>query len=136
MSPYLQLLPAVDIAGGQAVQLVQGVAGSERRFGDPVPANRTTFGVAEPVMAACTWDGVALVCVDRYAAAMPVTCGVAIDVPSRVNVAVSLVYQVDTTFVPGAKTSTHEPYVAYAVSRLSDVFVADTVITPLMWAGV
>src|SRR3954466_8446791 len=34
----LELLPAVDIAGGQAVQLVQGVAGSEKRFGDPVDA--------------------------------------------------------------------------------------------------
>jgi 1-(5-phosphoribosyl)-5-[(5-phosphoribosylamino)methylideneamino] imidazole-4-carboxamide isomerase/N-(5'phosphoribosyl)anthranilate isomerase len=31
----LVLLPAVDIAAGQAVQLVQGVAGSEKRFGDP-----------------------------------------------------------------------------------------------------
>jgi phosphoribosyl isomerase A len=29
------LLPAVDVAGGQAVQLVQGVAGSEKVFGDP-----------------------------------------------------------------------------------------------------
>ncbi len=29
------LLPAVDVAGGQAVQLVQGKAGSEKRFGDP-----------------------------------------------------------------------------------------------------
>jgi phosphoribosylanthranilate isomerase len=38
VSPYLQLLPAVDVAGGQAVQLVQGVAGSEKRFGDPVAA--------------------------------------------------------------------------------------------------
>src|SRR3954454_1100417 len=38
MSAYLELLPAVDIAGGQAVQLVQGVAGSENRFGDPVEA--------------------------------------------------------------------------------------------------
>jgi 1-(5-phosphoribosyl)-5-[(5-phosphoribosylamino)methylideneamino] imidazole-4-carboxamide isomerase/N-(5'phosphoribosyl)anthranilate isomerase len=35
---YLELLPAVDIADGQAVQLVQGVAGSEKRFGDPVEA--------------------------------------------------------------------------------------------------
>jgi phosphoribosyl isomerase A len=35
---HLELLPAVDIAGGQAVQLVQGVAGSEKRFGDPVEA--------------------------------------------------------------------------------------------------
>jgi 1-(5-phosphoribosyl)-5-[(5-phosphoribosylamino)methylideneamino] imidazole-4-carboxamide isomerase/N-(5'phosphoribosyl)anthranilate isomerase len=31
----LVLLPAVDVAGGQAVQLVQGRAGSEQRFGDP-----------------------------------------------------------------------------------------------------
>ena len=31
----LVLLPAVDVAGGEAVQLVQGVAGSEKRFGDP-----------------------------------------------------------------------------------------------------
>src|SRR6478736_9196230 len=38
MSDYLELLPAVDIAGGQAVQLVQGVAGSEKTFGDPVEA--------------------------------------------------------------------------------------------------
>jgi 1-(5-phosphoribosyl)-5-[(5-phosphoribosylamino)methylideneamino] imidazole-4-carboxamide isomerase/N-(5'phosphoribosyl)anthranilate isomerase len=38
MSDHLELLPAVDIAGGQAVQLVQGVAGSEKRFGDPVEA--------------------------------------------------------------------------------------------------
>jgi phosphoribosylanthranilate isomerase len=38
MTDHLELLPAVDIAGGQAVQLVQGVAGSEKRFGDPVEA--------------------------------------------------------------------------------------------------
>ena len=37
-SPHLELLPAVDIADGQAVQLVQGVAGSEKRFGDPIEA--------------------------------------------------------------------------------------------------
>jgi 1-(5-phosphoribosyl)-5-[(5-phosphoribosylamino)methylideneamino] imidazole-4-carboxamide isomerase/N-(5'phosphoribosyl)anthranilate isomerase len=36
----LQLLPAVDVAGGQAVQLVQGVAGSEKVFGDPRAAAR------------------------------------------------------------------------------------------------
>lgn len=36
----LQLLPAVDVAGGQAVQLVQGVAGSEKVFGDPWAAAR------------------------------------------------------------------------------------------------
>jgi len=38
VSAYLELLPAVDVKGGQAVQLVQGVDGSEKRFGDPVEA--------------------------------------------------------------------------------------------------
>jgi phosphoribosylanthranilate isomerase len=32
------ILPAVDLLDGQAVQLVQGVAGSEKQFGDPVAA--------------------------------------------------------------------------------------------------
>jgi 1-(5-phosphoribosyl)-5-[(5-phosphoribosylamino)methylideneamino] imidazole-4-carboxamide isomerase/N-(5'phosphoribosyl)anthranilate isomerase len=32
----LELLPAVDVMEGRAVQLVQGIAGSERMFGDPV----------------------------------------------------------------------------------------------------
>jgi len=34
-SPRLELLPAVDVQGGRAVQLVQGVAGSGGEFGDP-----------------------------------------------------------------------------------------------------
>ncbi len=34
----LVLLPAVDVAGGQAVRLVQGEAGSETGYGDPVEA--------------------------------------------------------------------------------------------------
>ncbi len=34
----LTLLPAVDVADGQAVRLVQGAAGSETAYGDPVDA--------------------------------------------------------------------------------------------------
>jgi phosphoribosylanthranilate isomerase len=34
----LQLLPAVDVADGQAVRLVQGAAGSETAYGDPLAA--------------------------------------------------------------------------------------------------
>lgn len=34
----LQLLPAVDVADGQAVRLIQGEAGSETGYGDPVDA--------------------------------------------------------------------------------------------------
>jgi len=34
----LTLLPAVDVSGGQAVRLVQGAAGTETRYGDPLDA--------------------------------------------------------------------------------------------------
>ncbi|RCK71126.1 bifunctional 1-(5-phosphoribosyl)-5-((5-phosphoribosylamino)methylideneamino)imidazole-4-carboxamide isomerase/phosphoribosylanthranilate isomerase PriA [Desertihabitans brevis] len=37
-SAALQLLPAVDVIDGSAVQLVQGVAGTEKTFGDPLEA--------------------------------------------------------------------------------------------------
>lgn len=36
--PRLELLPAVDVADGQAVRLVQGRAGSETSYGDPLDA--------------------------------------------------------------------------------------------------
>ena len=36
--PRLELLPAVDVANGQAVRLVQGEAGSETSYGDPLAA--------------------------------------------------------------------------------------------------
>ena len=37
-TPALVLLPAVDVAGGKAVRLTQGEAGSETSYGDPVDA--------------------------------------------------------------------------------------------------
>jgi len=37
-TPGLTLLPAVDVAGGKAVRLTQGEAGSETSYGDPVDA--------------------------------------------------------------------------------------------------
>ena len=36
--PHLELLPAVDVRGGRAVQLQQGISGSGWEFGDPVEA--------------------------------------------------------------------------------------------------
>jgi len=36
--PVLTLLPAVDVAGGQAVRLTQGAAGSETSYGEPLDA--------------------------------------------------------------------------------------------------
>jgi len=38
IAPELVLLPAVDVAGGQAVRLTQGEAGSETSYGSPVAA--------------------------------------------------------------------------------------------------
>jgi phosphoribosyl isomerase A len=38
VSDALTLLPAVDVAGGQAVRLVQGAAGTETGYGDPLEA--------------------------------------------------------------------------------------------------
>jgi phosphoribosylformimino-5-aminoimidazole carboxamide ribonucleotide (ProFAR) isomerase len=37
-APILELLPAVDVADGQAVRLVQGEAGSETSYGSPLDA--------------------------------------------------------------------------------------------------
>ncbi len=37
-TPRLELLPAVDVAAGRAVRLVQGEAGSETSYGDPMMA--------------------------------------------------------------------------------------------------
>jgi phosphoribosylanthranilate isomerase len=37
-TPRLELLPAVDVADGQAVRLTQGEAGSETNYGDPLAA--------------------------------------------------------------------------------------------------
>jgi 1-(5-phosphoribosyl)-5-[(5-phosphoribosylamino)methylideneamino] imidazole-4-carboxamide isomerase/N-(5'phosphoribosyl)anthranilate isomerase len=38
MSGGLALLPAVDVSGGQAVRLIQGAAGTETSYGDPLEA--------------------------------------------------------------------------------------------------
>ena len=52
-------------------------------------------------------DAPGLLC--RIRAATPATCGLAIDVPLNVAVAVSLVRQADTMLEPGAKISTTLP---------------------------
>lgn len=79
------------------------------RLGDPVPALVTTPVVAAEVSALATWAGVYVGCAARISAAAPTTCGVAIDVPLIVLVAVLLVYQDDVMLVPGAKMSTQVP---------------------------
>jgi len=40
MFPTFEVVPAVDVQGGEVVQLVQGERGTEKRYGDPVDAAR------------------------------------------------------------------------------------------------
>src|SRR5205085_6022975 len=102
--------------------------------GDPVPGLFTTPDVAFVVNALATAAGVAVVLPARYNAAAPHVCGVAIDVPLIVFVAVVDEYHDEVMCTPGAKMSTHVPVLAHTgfVSVLS---VALTVIAAAARAG-
>jgi hypothetical protein len=78
-------------------------------LGDPVPGFVTGFVVALLMIAAVTVAGDAPGFVSRKRAATPATCGVAIEVPEIVFVAVSLVFHDEVMLEPGAKMSTHVP---------------------------
>jgi hypothetical protein len=71
----------VDDVGGVPVGSVKS-----RRFRDPEPALFTTPGVAAPASADATALGDAPGFCARYSAAVPATCGVAIEVPLSVAV--------------------------------------------------
>src|SRR5687767_12419127 len=66
-----------------------------KRLGEPVPGLEILFGVELSLIAAHTVAGDALGFPARYSAATPATCGVAMDVPLIVFVAVVLVYHAD-----------------------------------------
>lgn len=77
-------------------------------------------------------DAVGLLC--RNLAATPATCGVAIDVPLSVAVAVSLVRHADMMLEPGAKISTTLP--KFENDERASVLVEDpTVIAAATRAG-
>ena len=97
------------------------------RLGDPVPALVTLFGVELLMIAAVTVAGEAVGFVSRNNAATPATCGVAIDVPEIVLVAVSLVLHADVMLLPGAKMSRQVPKFENE-ERASVVVVEPTVI--------
>jgi hypothetical protein len=80
-----------------------------KRLGDPVPALVTLLGVALLFNDVATASGVAVGLAAKYSAAAPATCGVAMDVPLMVLVAVGLLYQSDLIEEPGAKISRHDP---------------------------
>src|SRR5262249_41707442 len=69
----------------------------------------TTFGVALFTSVSRTCCGVKPVFALSTSAAAPVTCGVAIEVPLIVFVAVSLVFHAEVMFTPGAKMSRQGP---------------------------
>jgi hypothetical protein len=118
---------------------------NNNRFGEPVPALVTLFGVELLMIAAATVAGEALGFVSRNNAATPATCGDAIDVPEIVLVAVSLVRHAEVMLLPGAKMSRHvpkienderasvvddEPTVIALATRAGDVVQASTASFP------
>ena len=79
------------------------------RLGEPAPGFVTLFGVEAASIVFHTWAGVAVGVALRIRAAAPTTCGVAIDVPLIVLVAVLLEFQADVISCPGAKMSVQVP---------------------------
>jgi hypothetical protein len=102
-----QLLVNLATVGSGAVVPPELVKSS--RFGDPLPPLFTTPVVALLASAAATVAGKAVGFPSRYSAAAPTTCGVAIDVPEMVFVAVALVYHDEVMPTPGPKMSTQVP---------------------------
>lgn len=78
-------------------------------FGEPVPGFRTWFLVASEINLFLTVIGFEPGNTERYRAAMPVTCGAAMEVPLMTLVAVSVVCQEERTLTPGANRSRHPP---------------------------
>src|SRR5207253_7042864 len=126
------------VAGGQSF----GGGGVEppglvyrRMFGEPGRAFVILFGVPTDFSALCTVAGDAVGLLARNSAAAPVTCGVAIDVPLIVLVAVSLSIQADVMPTPGAKMSVQVPKLEKE-ARASLRSEAFTVIASVTRAGV
>jgi hypothetical protein len=107
---------------------------NKRRFAVPVGTPLRRFGVAALTMALRTVNGDAKGSLCRYRAATPATWGAAIDVPLKVAVAPSLVYQADWMLEPGAKTSTTLPTFEND-DRASPLVDDPTVIASLTLAG-
>src|SRR5918995_362305 len=78
MSDYLELLPAVDIADGQAVQLVQGVAGSEKKFGGHIQVEMSGGIRDDESLAAAMATGCGRVNIGTAALEQPEWCAAAI----------------------------------------------------------
>ena len=84
-------------------------------------------GVAALRMRVVNSAGVASGSLCRWSAAIPATCGDAIDVPDSERIAVDEVRHADTMLTPGANRSTHVPKFEND-ARMSVLPVAPTVI--------
>jgi hypothetical protein len=126
----------VGVVVGGVVVVVGGTAlpTKRRRFGELLPDDVTTFGVAEVVSAVATDAGVSEGVVESNSAAAPATCGDAIDVPEMLLVADVLVLQADVMLEPGAKMSRQLPKFEYD-ARASVLVVAPTVSAVATRAG-
>src|ERR1051325_1882474 len=94
-----------------------------------------TTPLVELLMSAEATDaGVAVGLSPMYSAAVPQTCGVAMEVPLMVFVAVVDVSQAEVMFTPGAKMSTQVPVLAH-VGLWSVLSVALTVMAAGARAG-
>jgi hypothetical protein len=85
--------------------------------------------VALLISACVTVAGEAPGFVCRYRAIPPAVCGVAIEVPLIVFVAVSLVDQAEVMLEPGAKMSRHEPKLEN--EERASLLVVDPTVTAL-----
>ncbi len=70
----------------------------------------------------------------RYSAATPATCGEAMDVPLKVALAESLVFQAEVMLLPGANKSKHGPQFE-KTERSSHEVVEPTVRASVTLAG-
>src|SRR4051812_19136367 len=104
-------------------------------LGEPAPALTTFDAVAPAFSVAATVAGVASGVAPSTSAAAPATCGLAIEVPLMVLVAVSLVFHADVIWLPGAKRSVQVPKLEKE-ARASVLVVALTVIASGTRAGV
>jgi hypothetical protein len=120
----------VVVVGVSSSALGAGVSSEyTSRFSEPVPGFVTAFRVADDAIAEATSAGVIVAFCESARAAIPATCGAAIEVPESVRVALSEVCPADTMFDPGANTSRQEP--KFENDERSSVEVVDPTVIAL-----
>src|ERR1044072_8261573 len=121
-------------ASGATVDCYRELDHNSRRLAVPdgMPLSLLRFAALTISFLTVAGDADGLLCRNR--AATPATCGVAIEVPLKVAVAVSLVFHDDKMLEPGAKISTTLP--KFENDERASVCVDDpTVIASLTRAG-